>query len=113
MAKKQITLAPTSTIFYDDQTKVLLTDHDVVEIDVPIGNQTQIALNSGHLLIVKEAAAEPTGNAEKANKQAGAGTGTGAEKPTETPPTEPHPGEPPPEPPPTETAPKGSAGKGK
>jgi hypothetical protein len=113
MAKKQITLAPTSTIFYDDQTKVLLTDHDVVEIDVPIGTQTQIALNSGHLLIVKEAAAaEPTGNAEKANKQAGAGTGTGADKPTETPPTEPHSGEPPPDPPAQET-PKGSAGKGK
>jgi hypothetical protein len=104
MAKQTITLAPQATIFYDDVTQILLTDHDIVEIDLPIGYQTQLAINNGHLLLVQEPPAEPKGSAGGAGSQAGAG----ADKPAETPPPEPHSGEPPPAPPPTETAPKGN-----
>jgi hypothetical protein len=104
---KKITLSPAATIFYDDQTKVLLTDHEIVEIDTPIGNRTQIALSSGHLLLVKEPPAEAGTGAAADSGTGSAASGAGA-KPAETPPTEPHSGEPPPDPPPTETAPKGN-----
>jgi hypothetical protein len=105
---KKITLSPAATIFYDDQTKVLLTDQEIVEIDTPIGNRTQIALSSGHLLLVKEPPAEAgTGAAADSGTGSAADSSAGAKTP-ETPPPEPHSGAPPPDPPPTETAPKGN-----
>ena len=62
-------LARSVHIFYDDETRLIVSNDDQVRLEEPIGVKTQEAILNGHLVLIRKKRSASESGAEQITKQ--------------------------------------------